>query len=141
MDPSLEEGFIGVHVADARDERLVEENGLNGRLAVFQDFPQRGRGEGGVEGLYAQHTVYSRLIVSEPHHAEFTGVAEMDSRAVVQVKYGAGILIVGRIDQQGAGHFHVHDQDAAAVQMKKEIFAAAGEPEYFLTGNPSFEGS
>ena len=51
----------------------------------------------------------------------------MQRPAVVQADDRPRETVVDRIQQQRSGHLHVHDEDAAVVEVKKEVLTAAGK--------------
>jgi hypothetical protein len=133
MDAGGVQGFIGVHVADAGDDGLVAQQGLDGGLAMAQALGEDLRGKIGLQGLRAQFDGDAALIRQQPHAAELARVAEGDIGAV-EMDYGPRILVRGIVaEQQGAGHLQVNHQQIVTVQVDEEILAAPAEPGDALT--------
>ncbi len=54
MNPTEEQGFVGVDVTDACDEGLVEEGVFNGPLAALELLGDVGGGEGRIKGFRSE---------------------------------------------------------------------------------------
>ena len=107
-DAGAGEGFVGVDIADAVEQGLVEEGGLNGRSAAAEE-----RGEVGGrddEGFGAGAGVG---LAMDGEAAEAAGIDEADLAAVGEGEDGVGVWRqrdVGLRDEKAAGHAEVNEE-------------------------------
>jgi len=110
-DAGMEEAFVGVDVADAGEERLIEQCGFDGKLAAAEEggkfFGGDGEGfeTGGGEGFFTGE-------VAEFEAAEAARVYEAELFAALETEAGVGVrgdFGVRRGNEQAAGHAEVDD--------------------------------
>ena len=110
-DAGAEEGFVGVDVADAGEERLIEESGLDGEFAPAK---QRGEFRGrNLEGLGARSgEVCGSREIAELEASETARIdeAKLASAGEGEARVGVGSDgLAGCGDEEAAGHAEVHD--------------------------------
>jgi len=76
VDTAVEEGFIGIDVADAGDEALVEQGGLDGAAGFGQARNQLGRAN--LQRLGAKIAVICLTVAEPPDAAEAAGIDEAE---------------------------------------------------------------
>ena len=110
-DSGAEEAFVGVDIADAGEEALVKEGGLDGSFSFAEERGEIFRGDG--EGLetggqkcrtLAEVFVRQATETAGIDEAEFAAAGECDARVGVRRDGRGGIG-----DEQAAGHAEVHD--------------------------------
>lgn len=120
MEASEEEGFVGVDVADAGKEALVEEEGLDGR-APIREPGVKGRGsdrEGvGSEGG-APVVIEGGGIVVGGEGPEAARVDEGEGGAVVERPRDVGVWREWGLaeDEERAGHAQAEPEEAEVAQ-------------------------
>ena len=103
-DGGSEEALVGVDVADAVEDGLVEERGFDGELAVFEEGGEVGGGDGGGFGTGAG------VVGGDGEAAEAAGVDEAEFAVVGERENGVGVgweRDVGLRDEEAAGHAEV----------------------------------
>jgi len=134
-DAGAEEAFVGVDVADAVEQRLVEQRGLDGQLAAAEELGEvfrsdgggfgAGAGEGWRAGEFAQFQASEAAGIDETHFA-----AASQCEAGVGVRGDRG---VGGGDQQPAGHAEMDyplrgwGLAAGVTQVADDVFAYAAD--------------
>ncbi len=106
-DAGAEEGFVGVDVADAVQDGLVEECGFDGELAAAEEFGEGFRGDGGGFGAGAG------VGAEGTEAAEAAGVDEAEFAAVGEGEDGVGVGGPGDLgggDEEAAGHAEVDEE-------------------------------
>lgn len=101
----MEEGLVGVDVAHSVEERLVEQCGFDGRLAVAKESDEIFQGDG--EGLFARAGVGlvrdgEAAEAARVYEAEFASAAEGEDGVGVERDWG-----VGGGDEEASGHAEV----------------------------------
>jgi hypothetical protein len=74
MNAAVKKGFIGVDVADASDEALVEEGGFDGSAGFGEALGELGRTN--LQRLGAEVCVMCLTVAEPPNAAEAAGIAE-----------------------------------------------------------------
>jgi hypothetical protein len=116
-----EQRFVSIYVADARDERLIQEKGLDMPFVPLQSFKKfseidRERVRPGPLKNIGQ-------FVKEFKPSELANII-IDKDAGVELEHGARKLARHRIPEQFAGHSEVHIQDTVP-QFEIDLLAAA----------------
>ena len=122
--------LVGVDVADARDEPLVDEQRLEPRPAAADPRPERLEREPVVERLRADPV--ERVVVRDvqPDPPELAHVAEPQLGAVVERERQP---LVGvdrqrrRDDEQLPGHLEVDGEERAAREVDDDLLAAPAD--------------
>ena len=130
MELRAPQRLVGVDVADARDEALVDEERLEPRPAAADPGPERLEREAVVERLRADPV--ERVVVREvePDPPELAHVAEPQLGAVVQRERQP---LVGvdrqrrRHDEQLPGHLEVDGEERAAGEVDDDLLAAPAD--------------
>ena len=128
MEAGGPERLVGVDVADAGDERLVEEERLEAALPAADPAPKRRHGERVRERLGAR--LREGIVVRgdvQPHPTELADVAEPDLPAVLELEHESDVRIVRNAlahDEQLAGHLEVDRQEGVAVERDDDLLAA-----------------
>ncbi len=119
-DAGAEEAFVGVDVADAVEDGLVEEGGLDGELTAAEEVGEVGGGDGG--GFGAGAGVAGGLggvgggfgvKVDDGEAAEAAGVYEAEFAAVGEGQDCVGVgweWHFGLRDEEAAGHAEVDEK-------------------------------
>ncbi len=100
-----EEAFVGVNVAHAVEQRLVEQRGLDGELAAAEERDEVIVGDG--EGFAAGSGEGAGFDGVKGETAETAGVAEAQLAARRKVQHGMGVRREGDLgggNEQAAGH-------------------------------------
>jgi len=108
-DAGAEETFVGVDVADAVEERLVEERGFDGKLAAAEEGDEVVEGDG--EGFASGSCKGAGSVKGEA--AETAGVDKAELAAGGEAEDGVGVEWErdgGGGDEEAASHAEVDDQ-------------------------------
>ena len=122
-DSRMEESLVGVDVADPVKERLVQQRGLDGGLAVAEERDEVFEGDG--EGLGAGAFV-SGVGRDDGEASEAAGVDEAELFAVAEGEDGVSMRGDGRVgggDEQAAGHAEM-DEELGGFFLAGQILAA-----------------
>ena len=130
------EGLVGVDVADARHEGLVEQGALDGAVALLHPPHDGGLVVGRLEGVGRDVGDRLRDAVGPQRRqrqaAERALVDEPQLRAAVgEVEAGMAVLLerrVGRLDEHLAAHAEVDDEGVLAVEGEPEVLARDATP-------------
>ena len=129
MQARLPEDLVGVQVADAGQEALVEEERLQASAAAAELGAEAPGGELG-ERLGAESVVEERFqlgpALEQVDPTELSRVDEMELGAIVEAEREMGVARqrgAGLAQHQVAAHLAVDDQPAVAVQPDQEVFA------------------
>jgi hypothetical protein len=87
VNSSRKQGFIGIHIADAGDNILVNQDSFKRRLAPSQELGQHSGRKARLQRLGAKPADNAILILDQLHLAKFAGVAKEDTAAVIQVEH------------------------------------------------------
>ena len=117
-DAGEEDCLVGVDVADAVEERLVEQRGLDGGAAVAEEGDEvfEGNGEGLAAGALVRcpcHVVRCSFGRVEGEAAEAAGVDEADFALIVEGEDGMGVGWDGGVrgrDEEAAGHAEMDEE-------------------------------
>ena len=105
------QGFIGVHIADAGDESLVEKYGFYRSLVFVQPFSQNLHCEIRSQRLRAEFAGNGSVIFQQPQRSQTSAVCKNELRTIVKVKDNSGITVSFTwVEKQGAGHLEVDNQ-------------------------------
>jgi hypothetical protein len=114
-DAGAEECFVGVDIADAVEERLVEQGGLDGGLATAKEADEVFKGD--LEGLFAWAGVAvsgGDLVGGEDGEAaEAAGVDEAELVAAREAEDGVRVRWDGDLgvgDEEAAGHAEMDEE-------------------------------
>jgi len=110
-DSSVEEALVGIDVAHAGEEGLVEESGLDGELAAIKKSSKRSAADGERVGA-GREKAGSHGEVAQLEAAEAAWVDEAQLAAAGEGEAGVGVRGDGRIgggDEKAAGHAQVDD--------------------------------
>ena len=127
VQPRAPQGLVGVDVADAGDERLVDEQRLEPRPAAADAGPELAQREPRVQRL--RPDAVERVVVRavQPDPPELADVAEPELAAVVE-RQREPLVRVGRQrrghHEQLAGHLEVDGQEGAAGEVEDQLLAA-----------------
>jgi len=142
MDARHKESFVGVDVADASDELLVEQQGLEGSLALPDESRKLGEGKILGQGFRPQTAHHLVLVSDQVDPSEFAHVKKAQLSSVVQVKDGVAIFVgrsVAGPDRQLSGHLEVDEEAVAPGQVEDEILASSPYAKYLPTSDASLE--
>ena len=131
VEPGPPQRLVRVDVADARDERLVDEQRLQPRpppADPMAELPQR---EPRIERLRAD--VVERVVVGavQADPAELADVAEPELAAVVEPEREPLVRVArqrGGHDEQLARHLEVDREEGATREVEDELLAPAPDP-------------
>jgi len=131
MDLRTPERLVGVDVADAGHDALVEQHGLDRGLApgepggevrdgelMFERFRPEHRGEAGEIGGQRDEAELARV-----GKAQLLAAVELHANMHPAVRLMRGLI---RRHVQAAGHFQVNDQQVM-VEMAEDVFGATGD--------------
>ena len=147
MQHGLVQGFIGVDIAHARQEVLVEQQWLDLAFVVDQALVKVVDSEGFVKGFGAEFVQDFFRVAHQPHPPEFARVdedqalpaGEVEDGAVMGLQGKAGALrIKARFHTQVAAHAQVNDE-GVAVEMDEDVFAAPPQALDGLAGQAGIE--
>ena len=139
MEPGRPQRLVGVDVADAGDERLVEQERLEPARPLAQPAPEVAHRERRVERLRTErredraatdlgHQLAGhRVAAVEADLPELADVAEADLAAVGQLEDQPHVRVLGRLgrdDEQLAGHLQVDRQGRVAGQVDDDLLGA-----------------
>ena len=130
MNAGQEERLVGVDVADAGHDGLVEQQRFHGRPASMQSRAQHLGGEAPVQRFGPELAGHTPEIAHQPDAAELARVGEGQPLASGQVEPGTQMRsredwIVAAHHFEPAGHAQVDDQRFARVQPDDQVFGAA----------------
>ena len=117
-DSGVKEGLVGVDVADAVEEGLVEKRGLDGGLAGAEEGDEVFEWDG--EGLFAGAGI---RIGGYGEAAEAAGVDEAEFAAAAEGEDGVGVGWDGSIrggDEEATGHAQV-DQELGGLLIVRQV--------------------
>lgn len=132
MDAGAEERLVGVDIADTGYRALIEQGGLDGRLALCERRGQTVGGESRVERFRAKFRLQAGFGIASvyDHAAEFAliGVAEIGAvgkmnRKVFEPDFR--VFSTGKIEV--AGHAQVDFDSVASGKIDQQKFSAAAD--------------
>ena len=131
VQPSLPQGLVGVDVADAGDQRLVEQRPLDVGTPAAQCLDDGIGVVRGLERVRCDMTQLGRQVrtaVADRHAAEGPLVDEPQLTAVDEAEPDAQVELVrrgGGLHQELAGHAEVGQQRVLVVERQPQELAAA----------------
>ncbi len=152
-DAGAVEHLADIDIAEARNDPLVEERGLDRGLAPLEAGGEVGFVEGIAERFWPdigqQPMTIERVGGDQIHRAEAAGVVEGNARAGVGIKHhmvmflGRGVgegeaaghvghalcaSCAGRGNQHAARHAQMNDQGLAGIEIGEDVFRPAAQP-------------
>jgi hypothetical protein len=130
VQPRCPQRFVGVDVADARDERLVEEERLQSPLPRPKAAAERADRQLVRQRLwpYRGERVVGRDV--EPDPAELANVPKADLAAILEREDKADVRVVWPSlwhDEELTGHLQVDRQERSAGKVDHELLAAPAD--------------
>ena len=147
VQPGQVQGFVGVDVAHARQEVLVEQQRLDLAFVLDQAPVKVVSGESFVKGFGTEIVQYFGRVVGQPHPSKFARVDEdqtlpagkVEGSAVVGLQgQGGSLQIKACFHAQVAAHAQV-DDEGVPVQMDEDVFAAPSQALDGLAGQAGIE--
>ena len=139
MEPGRPQRLVGVDVADARDERLVEKERLEPPRPAAQPAPEVAHRELAVERLRTErredgaaadlgHQLAGHRVASvEPDLPELADVTEAQLATVGELEDQSDVRVLGRVgrdDEQLAGHLQMDGQRRVTRQVDDDLLGA-----------------
>ncbi len=121
MNASVEQQFVRINVADAAEERLIEEKSLDAAAMLAQAVVEFCKGD--VQSIGSDAIEGSGKFREELEAAELADVI-VNQRPVVQVKDSARVFSGRGVPEQPAGHAEVDEQDAK-IEVDENLLSTA----------------
>src|SRR5579884_1253161 len=123
MDGGLEQRFVGIDVAHAADEALIQQQRLDAGLAFAQEGEKLGFAQ--AESIGAEAGDAGGKARGPFDTAELPRIV-VDKDAVVEFENRAGVRPGGDIEQEAPGHAEV-DDEGSFIEGSDNEFAVAGD--------------
>ena len=127
MDPGPEKAFIDINIAQAADEALIQQQGLNGPFFLLQALIKLPGGQ--FKGIRGQFGQWGPFLPGgqEAQESEFPHIPITQLQVPgLQIENEVGMLVrrpVFRDQQQLPGHFEMNDQSGAIFQADQDELA------------------